>query len=58
MCDWPLHEARIFESMEEDEERVYDHTLMDDSSAQGGAKEIYSVGEDNSNMCEDVVIDT
>ena len=28
------------------------------SSAQGGDKEIYSVGEDNSNMCEDVVIDT
>ena len=58
LCDWSLVEARIFESMEEDEEHDYDHTFMDDSSAQGGAEEIYSVGEDNSNMCEDVVIDT
>ena len=28
---------------------------IDDSSPQGGDKDIYSVGEDNSNMCKDVV---
>ena len=31
--------------------------IVDDSSAQGGEKEIYSVGEDNSNMCKNVVIE-
>jgi hypothetical protein len=41
---------------EEDEECDYDHTLIDDFSAHGGEKGNYSVGEDNSNMCEDVVI--
>ena len=41
---------------EEDEECDYDHTLIDDFSAHGGDKETYSVGEDNSNMCKDVVI--
>ena len=48
----------LFGSMEEDEECDYDHTLIDDSSAQGGDKENCSVGEDNSNMCKDVVIET
>jgi hypothetical protein len=33
----------------------YNHTLIDDSSAQGGDKENYSVWEDNSNMCKNVV---
>jgi hypothetical protein len=41
---------------EEDEECDNDHTLIDDFSAHGGEKGNYSVGEDNSNMCEDVVI--
>ena len=36
---------------------IYDHTLIDDSSAQGGDKENYIV-EDNSNMSKDVTIDT
>ena len=53
-----LIEAHLFGSMEEDEECDYDHTLIDDSSAQGGDKENCSVGEDNSNMCKDVVIET
>ena len=44
--------------MEEDEECDYDHTLIDDSSAQGGDKENCSDGEDNSNMCKDVVVET
>ena len=44
--------------MEEDEEYDYNHTLIDDSSAQDGDKENCSVGEDNSNMCMDVVIAT
>ena len=44
--------------MKEDERCDYDHILIDDSSAQGGDKENYSVGEDNSNMCKDVVIET
>ena len=35
----------------------YDHTLNDDSSAQGGDKENCNVGEDKSNMCNDVVIE-
>jgi hypothetical protein len=32
--------------------------LIDDSSAQGGDKGNRCVGEDNSNMCKDVVIET
>ena len=44
--------------MEEDEACDYDHTLIDDYSAQGGDKENCSVGEDNSTMCKDVVIET
>ena len=52
-----LVEAQLFESMEEDEECDYDHTLIDDSSAQGGDKENCSVGEGNSNICKDVVIE-
>ena len=39
----------------EDEECDDDHTLIDDSSAQGGDKENRGIGEDNSNMCKDVV---
>jgi hypothetical protein len=41
--------------MEEDE-CDYDHTLVDDSRAQGGDKDNCSVGKDNSNMCKDVDI--
>jgi hypothetical protein len=55
---WSLIEATLFGSMQEDKECDYDHILIDDFSAQGGGKENYSVGEDNSNMCKDVVIKT
>ena len=41
-----LVKARLFGSMEEDEECDYDHTSIDDSSAQDGDKANYSVGED------------
>jgi hypothetical protein len=41
-----------------DEECDYDHTWIDDSSTQGGDKENCHVGEDNSNMCKDVAIET
>jgi hypothetical protein len=51
-------EAHLFGSMEEDGELDYDHTLIDDSSAQGDDKEICGVGEDNSNMWKDVAIET
>ncbi len=44
--------------MGEDEECDYAHNLNVDSSALGGDKENCSVGEDNSNMCKDVVIET
>ena len=44
--------------MEEDAEGDYDHTLIDDSSAQGGHKDNCTVGEDNSNMWKEVVIGT
>ena len=44
--------------MKEDEECGYDHIWIDDSSAQDGGNENCSVGEDNSNMCKDVVIET
>ena len=53
-----LIDAHLFGSMEEDMECDYDHTLINDSSAQDGDKENHSVGEDNSNMCKDVVIET
>ena len=53
-----LIKAHLYRNMEEDEECDYDHTLIDDSSAQGANKENYSVGEDNSNMYNDVVIET
>ena len=43
--------------MHEDEECDHGHMLIDDSSAQGGDKENYSIGEDNSNTCKDVVIE-
>jgi hypothetical protein len=45
-----LIEDHLFESMKEDEECDYDHTLIDDSSAQGDDKENCTVGEDNSKM--------
>ena len=44
--------------MKEDEECHHEHTLNDDCSATDGDKENYSVGEDNSNTCKDVVIET
>ena len=50
-------EAHLFGSMEEDEECVNDHTLTDDSNAQGGDKETCSVGEDTSDMCNEVLIE-
>jgi hypothetical protein len=43
--------------MEEDEECDYDHTLTYDSSAKGGDMKNCSVGEDNSNICKDIVIE-
>ena len=52
-----LIEAHLFGSTEEDEEYDNDHKLIDNSSAQGNDKENYSVGENNSNMCKDVVIE-
>jgi hypothetical protein len=44
--------------MEEHEDCDYDHTLIDDPSAQGGMVmgKIALLGEDNINMCKDVVI--
>ena len=36
---------------------LYDHTWIGDSNAQGGDKENCSAGEDNSNMCKDVIIE-
>ena len=48
-----LIKGRLFGSMKEDEECGYDHTLIDDSSAQGGDKETRSVGHDNLNICKD-----
>ena len=47
-------EVHLFGSVEEDEEGDYDHTWIDDPSAQGGHKENYIVGEDNSNMCKEL----
>ena len=48
-------EDNLFGSMQEDEECDYDHKLIDNSSARGGDKGNYSVGEDNSSMSKDVV---
>ena len=53
-----LIEAHLFGSMKEDEECDYDQTLIGDSSTQRDDKGNCSVGEDNSNMCKDVVIET
>ena len=50
-------EAHLFRIMQDGEECDYDHTLIDDFSAQGGDKEYCSVGENHSNMCKDVVIE-
>ena len=36
----------------------YDNTLIDDSSAQGGGKENWGVGEVGSNMYKNVVVET
>ena len=44
--------------MEEDGECDYDHILIDDSSAECGDMENYSVGVDDFNMCKDDVIET
>ena len=52
-----LIEGHSFGSMEDDE-CDHDHTLTDDSSTQGGDKEFCNVGEDNSSMCKDVIIET
>ena len=38
-------QAYLFGRMKEDEKCDYDHKLIDDSSAQGGDKDNYSVGE-------------
>ena len=43
-----LIEVHLLGSMEEYEEFDYDHTLIDDSNEQGGDKENWSIGEDNS----------
>ena len=40
-----LIEAHLFGSMKDDKECEYDHTVIDDSSVEGGDKEICSVGE-------------
>ena len=48
--------CHLFGSMEEDEECDCDQILIDGPSAQGGDKKNYSVGEDNSKTCKDVVI--
>ena len=53
-----LIEAHLFGSMKEAEECDYDHTWIDDSSAQGGDKENCSVGEVNLRKCKDVVRET
>jgi hypothetical protein len=53
-----LFETHLFGSVEEDAEHDYNHTLNNDSSAQGGDEANCSVGEGNSNMCKDVVIET
>ena len=47
-----LIKGRLFGSTKEDEECGYDHTLIDDSSAQGGDKETRSVGHGNLNICK------
>ena len=39
-------------------ECAYDPTLIDESSAQDGHKQIQIVGEDNPNICKDVVMET
>ena len=44
--------------MKEDEECDYDHTLIDNFGARGGKLENCNVGEDNSNMCKDVITKT
>ena len=55
---WSLIEAHLFGSMEEDKECDHDHTLIDYSSARSGDKDNCSAGEDNSNMCKDVITKT
>ena len=50
-----LFKAHLLGSIEEDKKCDYDHTLVEDSSAQGGVKAICCVGEGNSNMRKDVV---
>ena len=50
-----LLEAPLFGGTEKDEECDFDHTLINDSNAQGGDKENYSIAEHNSNTCKGVV---
>ena len=57
LCE-TLIEAHSFKSGQEDHACDYVHTLMEDFSAHGNHKENCSVGEDNPNMCKDVVIET
>ena len=52
-----LIEAHLFGSMKEDEECDYDPPWFVDSRAQRDGKENCGVGEDNSSMCKDVVIE-
>ena len=44
--------------MKADDEYDYNHIRIDDSSVQDGDKKNYSVGEEDSNMYHDIVIDT
>ena len=53
-----LIKGHLFGSMKEDDAYDYYHIRIDDSSAQGGDQNNYSIGEDNSNMYHDIVIDT
>jgi hypothetical protein len=52
-----LIKAHLFGSIKEDKECDYDHTWIDESSAECGDKEYCSVGEDNLNICKYVVIE-
>ena len=49
-----LEKGHLFGSLKENEECDYDHTMMDNPSAQGSEKGDCSVDEDNSNMYKDV----
>ena len=53
-----LVEAHLSGSMKDEEECDYDPMLIVDYSARGGDRENFRVGDNNSNMCKDVVIET